>query len=123
MRKWLRHYIDECLRSRVGWIVALLHGAWFCLAIANMSPPEPEFGEFLDQGGGSSATLLAGRPFHFTYESLLLKLLILGDVPAIIAILPLSALLVISLEMLKIGSYWGSYGEAALSLFGASCQW
>jgi hypothetical protein len=88
-----------------------------------MSPPAPGLAEFLDRGGWSSATLLAGRPFHFTYESLFLKLLIAFDLPAMIAMLPLSAILSVFWKTLHFGSYSASYLAAVLLLFAASCQW
>src|SRR5678816_365309 len=65
----LANIVQDCGRSRTAWLLASLHAAWCFLAIANMPAPAPGLGEFLDRGGGSSATLLAGRPFHFSYES------------------------------------------------------
>jgi len=107
----------------MGWILACLHAAWFLLAIANMSPPSPGLGEYLDKGGGSSATLLAGRPFHFHYESLVLRLVILVDMPALLAMVPLSFLELPLLKLFRLSFYYCSYSSAALLLFGASCQW
>jgi len=80
-------------------------------------------GAFFDQGGGSSATLLAGRPFHFEYESPFLKLLILSDIPAMLAIVPLSFALLPFWKSFHIGFYLGSYLGAAVLLISASCQW
>jgi hypothetical protein len=66
----------------------VLHASIYVLCIANMSPPDREFADSLDRlyasGGGSSATVFAGRPFHFNYESIPLKLVMLVDVPAAI---------------------------------------
>jgi hypothetical protein len=107
----------------MGWFLACLHAAWFFLAIANMSPPSPGLGEFLDNGGGSSATLLAGRPFHFHYESLLLKLIILVDLPSLLAMIPFSLLVLPLSKLFHLSFYHCSYSSAALLLFGASCQW
>jgi hypothetical protein len=69
----------------VAWVLVCLHASWFLIAIANMSPPAPGLGEFLDGGGWSSATLFAGRPFHFHYESMVMKLLVLVDFPSMLA--------------------------------------
>jgi hypothetical protein len=116
-------HLNGVTRSRLGWLLVCLHAAWFFLAIANMSTPAPGLGKFFDQGGGSSATLLAGRPFHFEYESLLLKLLILVDVPSTLATVPLSFALLLAATPFHLGFYQGSYLSAAMLLLGASCQW
>ena len=68
--------------------------AWFVLAIANMSPPAPGLGQYLDRGGWSSATLLAGRPFHFHYKSVALKFLITVDIPAMVVMVPVGLAMV-----------------------------
>jgi hypothetical protein len=116
-------YLRGSTRSRLGWLLVCLHAAWFFLAVANMSPPAPGLGAFFDQGGGSSATLLAGRPFHFEYESLLLKFLIVVDIPAMLGMVPLSFVLLLFSKQFHLGFYQGSYLSAAILLFGASCQW
>jgi len=115
--------ITDSGRSRLGWLLAYLHAGLFFLAIANMSPPSPGLGEFLDHGGGSSATLLAGRPFHFHYESLFLKLLVLLDMPSTFAMVPISVLLFRFLKLFHVGFFFGSYWSAVLLLSGATCQW
>ena len=70
----------------VAWLFAAVHGVVLVLCVANMSPPDREFAEDLDRvyanGGWSSATVYAGRPFHLNYESIPLKLLTLADLPA-----------------------------------------
>lgn len=115
--------VGDSGRSRLGWLLACFHAAWFVLAIANMSPPSPGLGQFLDGGGGSSATLLAGRPFHFHYESVFLKVLILVDVPSTLATVPIGFVLSPCLMVLHMGSYFYSYVGALLMLLGATCQW
>jgi hypothetical protein len=115
--------LRAAVRSPIAWLLACVHGLWFFLAIANMSSPSPGLGEFLDRGGLSSATLLAGRPFHFHYESLALKILVLVDAPGAFAALPLSVLVAPICKLLRFGSFAGSYVAAALILLGASCQW
>src|SRR5262245_41572750 len=82
--------IHDAAKSRIAWLLVCLHGMAFFLAVANMSPPSSGLGAFLDGGGWSSATLLAGRPFHFAYESLLLKWLVLLDLPGTLAVIPVS---------------------------------
>ncbi|HWZ79009.1 MAG TPA: hypothetical protein VNX87_20870 [Candidatus Sulfotelmatobacter sp.] len=49
-----------------------------------MSPPSPSFADSLDSGGSSTAVLLAGRPFHYHYESAFLQLLVLADLPSML---------------------------------------
>ena len=115
--------LREAGSSRLGWLLACFHAGWFFIAIAQMSPPSPGMGAFFDQGGWSSATLFAGRPFHFHYESLVLKLLILADLPSAFAMLPLDLVLASFLKLLHFGFYVGSYLSAVLVLFGATCQW
>ena len=78
---------------------------------------------FSIHGGGSSATLLAGRPFHFEYESLFMKLLVLVDLPAMLGMLPLSLVWIMFSIRLHLGFYQGSYLTAGVLLFGASCEW
>ena len=119
----LTNSVRESGKSRIACLLACLHISWFVLAIANMSPPSPALGGFLDQGGGSSATLLAGRPFHFHYESLELKLLVLADLPSSLAMIPVSLPIAILLKALGFGFYSDSYVTAILVLVGATCQW
>ncbi len=116
----LIEFLSTLPRSRLGWILASLHALWFVLAVANMSPPSPRLAEYLDKGGWSSATLFAGRPFHYTYESLVLKFLLLADLPALVVFGLLST--VFSLWNV-IGACAASYVDALLLLIGASCQW
>src|SRR5262245_1842894 len=72
--------------SSVARLLATLHASIFVLCIANMSPPSRDFADSLDRlyasGGGSSAVVFAGRPFHFNYESVPLQLMMLVDMPA-----------------------------------------
>ena len=116
-------FIHVSLRSRMAWLFVCLHAAWFLLAIANMSPPAPGFADFLDKGGWSSATVLSVRPFHFTYESIFLKVLILVDMPSMLASLPFGFLLAPAEKALHVGSFLGSYVDAVLLLLIATCQW
>jgi hypothetical protein len=116
-------YLRSCARSRLGWLLVCLHAAWFFLAIANMSPPAPDSATFLDEDGGSSATVLAGRPFHFEYESPILKLLIVVEVPSILAMVPLSFVMPLLATRFHLGFYQLSYVSAVILLFASSCQW
>jgi hypothetical protein len=115
--------INTASRSRIGWLFVSIHTAWFFLAIANMSPPDPAFGAFFDNGGGSSATLVAGRPFHFVYESWWLQLLLMGDLPSNILIMPLSIPVGLIALLLGVGHYYVSYLGAAFWFLAGSIQW
>jgi hypothetical protein len=105
------------------WLFVSLHASWFFLAVANMSPPSPALGTFFDNGGGSSAALLAGRPFHFVYDSFALKLLLLADLPSYFLTIPLGVVADLFVLSLHLGHYRGSYVGAALWLLGGSIQW
>lgn len=108
----------------MAWLLASLHAVWFVLAIANMSPPAPGLGQYPDRGGWSSATLLAGRPFHFHYESVALKVLITVDLPAMIAVVPVALLTVPFSNLFRLlGSWTNSYLVAGILLACATCQW
>jgi hypothetical protein len=111
------------LRSQVAWLLAAIHAGWFLLAIANMSPPDPGLAQYLEHGGHSSATILAGRPYHWHYESLPLKLLPFVDLPAWLA----GGFLTIALSPLSRAIHpslfaW-SYIGAAILLLLSTCQW
>jgi hypothetical protein len=111
------------VRSPFAWLIVSIHAAWFVLAIANMSPPWPQLGDRIDRGLYSSATLLAGRPFHLEYESLWLKALVLMDLPSWIASVRFGLLLAPLLATMHVGFYRGSYVGASLILIVSSLQW
>ena len=67
--------------------------------------------------------MYAGRPFHFYYESLLVKVVFLSNLPALIACIPLSLLLSPILRILHVGVFIASYIAASLELVMASIQW
>jgi hypothetical protein len=116
-------FLSEAISSRLAWLLVSLHAAWFLLAIANMSPPSAGFANYLEHGGWSSATILAGRPFHFVYESLLLRLLFLVDLPSMLAEIPAALVMSPLLRILHVGFNSSSYVDAALWLALGSCQW
>jgi hypothetical protein len=119
----LASFIRACATCRLAWVFAFLHAAWFFVAIANMSPPSPQLAHFLDQGGGSSASVLAGRPFHFNYESNLLKCLFVIDLPSMVAAIPLDFVVSGLLRVFRVGSFVGSYFGAGLMLLAGTFEW
>jgi hypothetical protein len=116
-------FLKACISSRFAWLIVTVHAAWFFLAIANMSPPSHGLGERIDRGAYVSASLLAGRPFHFEYESIALKLLVLVDLPPFLAGIPVSLLLMPLHRVTHYGSYVASYVAAATLFIVSSCQW
>jgi hypothetical protein len=115
--------VRDVRRSRIAWLLACVHAVWFVLAIANMSPPSPALGDFLDHGGWSSATLFAGRPFHFHYESAGLKLLMLLDLPSTMAMIPPGILIGLFAKTLGLHFFERSYLDAGLMLLASTLQW
>jgi len=121
--KRLASFIRACATCRLAWIFAFLHAAWFFVAIANMSPTSPQLAQFLDQGGWSSASVLAGRPFHFHYESNLLKCLFVVDSPSMVAAIPLDFVVGALFKVIRVGSFVGSYFGAGVMLLAGTFEW
>jgi len=88
-----------------------------------MSPPSRAFANFLDAFSGSSATIFAGRPFHFTYESVFMKCLIVADLPSGLAQIPVGLSLSPLIGMAHLGTYAESYLGASIFFVLATCQW
>ena len=93
------------------------------VAIANMSPPSRQLAQFLDQGGWSSASILAGRPFHYYCESNLLKCLFVVDLPSMVAAIPLDFVAAALLKVFRVGILVWSYFGAALMLLAGTFEW
>lgn len=70
-----------------------------------------------------SATLLAGRMFHYHYESPLLKFLIFVDLPGILLSLLLGLTLLPINYVVPLGTYDESWVTAVILLLGTSLQW
>ena len=110
----------------VGWLFATFHAVALTLCVANMSPPDREFADMLDrvyaEGGWSSATVYAGRPFHLTYESLPLQLITLVDIPAMLLAVGPSYCLE-ALNLVPSSAYYQSYYVFGGELLFGSMQW
>lgn len=85
--------------------------------------PLPVQASFWIAAGGPLRHSWLGDPFHYEYEALALKLLILADLPSMLAILPVSLLLAPVSKVVGSGFYSNSYLSAGLMLMGATCQW
>jgi hypothetical protein len=121
--RFIAEHIRVIARSRMAWFFANLHAAWFLLAVANMSPPSPALGKFLESVQGSTTTLFAGRPFHFHHESIVLQILILADLPSALVQVLLTLLALPLLKMVHLSLYTASYVDAGCLLLIATCQW
>jgi hypothetical protein len=118
-----RRLLADAERSRLAWVLVLLHAAWFLLTIANMHPPSREFANYLDGTTGSTATIFAGRSFHYHYESLSLQLLMLFDLPSWLASVPIGLFLTPALNVLHVGTYADPYVAAVVVFLMSSLQW
>jgi hypothetical protein len=116
-------FMRSCATCHMAWIFVSLHAAWFFVAIANMSPPSPQLAQLLDQGGGATATVLSGRPFHFYYESNFLKCLLLFDLPSMVVSIPLGLIVGRFLNAFRVGSFVGSYFGAGAMLLAGTFEW
>src|SRR4051794_4468619 len=92
----LGHLVSrDRFRNHLGIVLAAIHVIWFLAATATLGRHRHAGTSFLP-GGSSSATLFAGRPFHFEYEALIMKLLVLADIPAALTVALLEKLLCIT---------------------------
>jgi hypothetical protein len=112
-----------CFRSRLGWLLAATHAIWLSLGIRSMGPPSRAASDLLDSLQGADWTLFAGRPFHFTYQSLVLKSVLLADLPAMLVASLADLLSWPLLFITHVGRYEGSYLAAGLLFVVATGQW
>jgi hypothetical protein len=122
--KYVGELFGKVVRSRLGWILVSLHAAWFFLATADMTTPSPSVEAFVNSFGGSTTILFAGRPYHWGYQSLALKLLMVLDFPSHLAVALVFTPVAFFLPPgFHPSIHEGSYLMAALVFLGASCQW
>jgi hypothetical protein len=112
------------VRSRVGWFLVAIHAILFVVALGQKQPMSRQQVEIREKiFSNSDVDLLAGRSFHFHYESPLTKTVVLVDSPSLIASVPFAILADGCGKLLHIDSYAMSYAGAALWLLVASFQW
>src|SRR5450432_253447 len=112
-----------CMRSRFGWLLATIHALWLSFGIRSMGPPSRAAANFLDSVQGADWTFFAGRPFHFHYQSWVLKSVLIADLPAmLVGALADLVLRPFSFAM-HVGTYVGSYIGAGLLFVVATGQW
>ena len=113
----------DSVKSRLGWALAAIHALWFYLGILSMGPPSRTAANFLDSVQGADWTMFAGRPFHFHYQSWILKSVLLADLPSMLVV-SVGDLLLLPLWFTKhIDTYVGSYVGAVLLFVVATGQW
>jgi hypothetical protein len=117
----------------IGIALAVLHATILLVVIASRKPlpppdpsptPCPPDAVCLDLSKPfAGETLVARRAFHYGHEPLLVKLLMLSDMPAMlvgaIVVLPVSLLLL----LVGVSVQSSSYVTAVLWLFSGSIQW
>ncbi len=119
----LAQFVRACTTTRVGWILVSIHAVWFYLGVRSMGPPSRNAAALLDNMQGADWTLFAGRTFHFTYQSWILKSLILADLPSML-VEAVGGLLTAPISFfVHIGTYEGSYVSALVFWAGGSLQW
>lgn len=126
MQLWFRRIASafrECARSRLGWILVAIHTMWLGLGIRSMGPPSRAVANLLDSLQGADWTLFAGRPFHFAYQSWVLKSVLLADLPAMLVASLIDLLLWPVSFVTHVGRYEASYIAAGLLFVVATGQW
>ena len=115
--------LRSSLCSRVAWAFVCLHTGIFFVALHQMGPPSRVAAEFWDSVKGADWSILAGRPFHLTYEPGIVKALIFADIPAML-LAGTSDLIVSPLtRLVHIGTYEASYIAAAEIFVAGTLQW
>lgn len=117
------NWVDGCRRSGVAWALLTLHAVWFFAAINAMGRPSRAAALFRDNFSGADWVIIAGRPFHFTYEPSIMKALVIGDLPANIVCAFFDICISPVWRVLHVGTYYGSYIGAGEWLLGGSLQW
>ena len=116
-------FLRSSLWSRVAWAFVCLHSGIFFVALRQMGPPSRVAAEFWDGVEGADWSILAGRPFHLTYEPGIVKALMFADIPAML-LAGTSDLIVFPLTRLAhIGTYEASYITAAEIFIAGTLQW
>ena len=118
----LRHLLfADRFRKHLGILFAAIHVVWFFAATATLGRHPHAAISFLPDGSTDEA-LFAGRPFHFEYEKPIMKLLIWGDTPAVLLLIPVEHWLP-SLVRNSASDVARSYIDAGLLLFVGTVQW
>ena len=124
MLKAILRFAKNVLTSRLGLILCLVHFLFFAYAILEKQPaPRGEdmsWAEF--QQLGSSSSLFAGRNLHWHYESALLQVLLVLDLPAMFAVSIFSEVF-LPQSFAQLSVWTVSWIGAGLMVFFSSLQW
>lgn len=112
-----------CASSRVGWAFTTIHALWLYVGVLGMGNPSRGAAAFLDSLQGADWTVFAGRPFHFEYQSWILKSVILADMPSMLVQAICGLILWPVSSAMHVGTYEGSYISAGVLFVIASMQW
>jgi len=118
-------FIKRVASSRAGHVLLIAHLSLIVFDFAHKSPVSRAESNRVYEAGEAveSATLLAGRTFHYHYESPLLKFLMFIDLPGIFLSLILGLVLLPINYIVPLGAYDESWVAAAIFLLGTSTQW
>lgn len=117
-------WFGRFIRSRVGWLLVVIH---FCLLVYDFSqqdkiPADAERGGLIPSAG---EVIIAERFIHWHYEPLLLKVIVLLDLPSLIVTGYISTPFVALAARLfpQPSLHFESWIVAVILLFGTSVQW
>ena len=125
MMKAILQFLKRVASSRVGHILLVVHLSLVVFDFAQKTPVSRAENNRVHEAGEilSSSVLLAGRGFHYHYESPLLKLLILVDLPGLLLGLIVGLMLIPINSVAPLGAYDESWVAAGILLLGTSIQW
>jgi hypothetical protein len=117
--------LKRVVSSRVGHVLLILHLSLVVFEFTQKNPVSRAESNRVYEAREmtESATLLAGRVFHYHYESPLLKFLIFVDMPGIALSFFLGLVLVPINYIAPLGEYDASWAVAGILLIGTSTQW
>src|SRR5262245_64570885 len=78
-------FLQRVSHSRLGLLLASAH---LCLVIYSFAVQEASYRECHDRHNFAGESLIAGRSVHWSYESSLLKVLMLLDLPGMVLAIP-----------------------------------
>jgi len=119
--KAIQDFVRRVAANRIGLLLAFVH---FCLAVYGFAQKEP-----VELGGDgpfditrhAGVAIIAGRAFHWFYESTLLKVIFLFDLPGVLLALLMS--LPFALIFYGASIQVQSWITAVILLIGTSIQW
>ena len=120
MTKSLLRFLKRVAGSRLGQTLFVLH---LCLLVYDFAPKPVASADLPCVVEPSSQVLIAARPFHYHYESALLKTLLVLDLPGLMLGWLIGLLLSPLNYLLQPCEYTESWVAAGILLFSTSAQW